>query len=178
VADVSGHGASAAMLTGIVKSAFHSASSDVYEPVCVVERVANGIRPFANHHFITLICARIRNGSVDFVNAGHPPGILSNLKTAALLEATGPIISPALKCSWEQHVIQVKPGSDRIVLFTDAIIEAESESGEYGLDRLVEEVSKRPIEGKALSEQILESVRQFAVGRPIKDDLTLVIADL
>ena len=178
VADVSGHGASAAMLTGIVKSAFHSASSDVYEPVCVVERVANGIRAFGNHHFITLICARVRNGSLDFVNAGHPPGILSNLKTTALLEATGPIISPALKCSWEQHVIQVKPGSDRIVLFTDAIIEAESESGEYGLDRLVEEVSKRPIEGKALSEQILESVRQFAVGRPIKDDLTLVIADL
>src|SRR5580700_9231498 len=43
VADVSGHGASAAMLTGIVKSAFHAASSDVYEPVCIVERVANGI---------------------------------------------------------------------------------------------------------------------------------------
>jgi sigma-B regulation protein RsbU (phosphoserine phosphatase) len=179
VADVSGHGASAAMLTGIVKSAFHSASSDVYEPVCIVERVANGIRAFGDHHFITLICARVRNGSLDFVNAGHPPGILSNLKTAAaLLEATGPIISPAFKCSWEQHAIQVKRGSDRIVLFTDAIIEAESESGEYGLDRLLKEVSKRPIEGNALSEQILESVRQFALGRPMKDDLTLVIADL
>jgi sigma-B regulation protein RsbU (phosphoserine phosphatase) len=179
VADVSGHGASAAMLTGIVKSAFHAASSDVYEPVCIVERVANGIRAFADHHFITLICARVRNGSLDFVNAGHPPGILSNLKTAAaVLEATGPIISPALKCSWEQHAIQVKRGSDRIVLFTDAIIEAESESGEYGLERLLKEVSKRPIEGNALSEQILESVRQFAVGRPMKDDLTLVIADL
>lgn len=179
VADVSGHGASAAMLTGIVKSAFHSANSDVYEPVCVVERVANGIRPFGNHHFITLICARVRNGSLEFVNAGHPPGILSSLNSAApLLEATGPIISPALNCSWEQHAIQVERGSDRIVLFTDAIIEAESESGEYGLDRLVEEVSKRPIEGSALSEQILESVRQFAVDRPIKDDVTLVIADL
>ena len=69
-------------------------------------------------------------------------------------------------------------GSDRIVLFTDAIIEAESESGQYGLDRLVEEVRKRSHERKALSEQILESVRQFAVDRPINDDLTLVIADL
>ena len=76
VADVSGHGASAAMLTGIVKSAFHSASSDNYEPASVVERVANGIRAFGHHHFITLICARVRNGSLDFVNAGHPPGIL------------------------------------------------------------------------------------------------------
>lgn len=179
VADVSGHGASAAMLTGVVKSAFHSAGSDAYEPVCVVERVANGIRAFGHHHFVTLVCARVRNESLDFVNAGHPPGILSSLKTGAtLLEATGPIISPALNCSWTQHAMQVQRGSDRIVLFTDAIIEAEAESAEYGLDRLVEQVSKRPIEGSALSEQILDSVRQFTEGRPIKDDVTLVIADL
>lgn len=179
VADVSGHGASAAMLTGIVKSALHSASSEGYEPVSVVERVAYGIRAFGSHHFITLICARIRNGSLDFVNAGHPPGILSTLETsAARLNATGPIISPAFNSSWEQHSIQVSRGSDRIVLFTDAIIEAESESGEYGLDRLVEEVGKRPIHGRILSEQILQSVRHFTVGRPLKDDLTLVIADL
>jgi sigma-B regulation protein RsbU (phosphoserine phosphatase) len=166
------------MLTGIVKSALHSASSDAYEPASVAERVANGIRAFATHHFITLICVRVRNESLDFVNAGHPPAILSTLKTpAALLEATGPIISPAFEFSCEQHTVPVKRGSDRIVMYTDAIIEAESESGEYGLDRLVEEVSKRPIHGNALSEQILHSVRQFT-GRPIKDDLTLVIADL
>ncbi|MBV9497806.1 MAG: serine/threonine-protein phosphatase, partial [Acidobacteriaceae bacterium] len=152
---------------------------DFYEPVCVAERIANGVRSFGHQHFITLICSRVRNGCLDFVNAGHPPGILSNVKTgAALLGATGPIISPALKCSWEQPAIQVKRGSDRMVLFTDAIIEAESESGAYGLDRLIEEVSKHPIEGAVLTEHILESVRNFAVGRPINDDLTLVVADL
>jgi sigma-B regulation protein RsbU (phosphoserine phosphatase) len=179
VADVSGHGASAAMLTGSVKSAFHFASSDLYEPACVVERVADGIRAFGHQHFITLICARVRNGLLDFVNAGHPPGILSNGGTAAtLLESTGPIISPALNFSWEQRTIRVTRGSDRLVLFTDAIIEVEAESGEYGVDRLVEAVRKGPMDGKALSEQILESVRQFTVGQPINDDLTLVIADL
>jgi sigma-B regulation protein RsbU (phosphoserine phosphatase) len=167
------------MLTGTVKSAFHSASSEVYEPAAVVERVASGIRAFGDHHFITLICARVRNGSLDFINAGHPPGILSTLDgAAALLEATGPIISPVLAVPWEQRTIPVKHGSDRIVLFTDGIIEAESESGEYGLDRLIEEVSKRPLEGNVLADQILQSVRQFTVGRPIRDDLTLVVADL
>jgi phosphoserine phosphatase RsbU/P len=179
VADVSGHGVSAAMLTGVVKSAFHSASAEGYGPRCVVERIADGIRPFGSQHFITLICARVRDGSLDFVNAGHPPGILSNAKTtAALLEPTGPIVSPALRCSWDLQTIPVNRGSDRIVLFTDAIIEAESEFEEYGLERLVEEVRKRPSEGSSLSEQILESVRQFALSRPINDDLTLVIADL
>ena len=179
VADVSGHGASAAMLTGIVKSAFHSGPEKVYEPASVVERVANGVRAFGAHHFITMICVRVRNGFLDFVNAGHPPGILSTVETtAALLKATGPIISPVLNSSWEQHTIQVNRKSDRLVLFTDAIIEAESESGQYGLKRLVEEVGRCRIHGKALSEQILQSIRQFAVGRPMNDDLTLVIADL
>jgi len=126
-----------------------------------------------------MICVRVRNGFLDFVNAGHPPGILSTVETtAALLKATGPIISPVLNSSWEQHTIQVNRKSDRLVLFTDAIIEAESESGQYGLKRLVEEVGRCRIHGKALSEQILQSIRQFAVGRPMNDDLTLVIADL
>ncbi len=179
VADVSGHGASAAMLTGTVKSAFHSASADLYEPACVVERVASGIRAFGYHHFITLICARVRNGWLDFVNAGHPPGILSGGGTGVeLLESTGPIVSPAIESSWEQRTIPVKRGSDRIVLFTDAIVEAEADSGQYGLDRLLEEVGKGPMDGKALSEHILESVRRFTIGRPINDDLTLVIGDL
>lgn len=178
VADVSGHGVSAAMLTGVVKSAFHLASSDGFEPVCVVERVAEGIRSFGYQHFITMICARVRDESLDFVNAGHPPGIVSNVRrTAAILQPTGPIISPALKCCWEQHTMPVTRGSDRVVLFTDGFMDAESDAGEYGLNRLVEEVSKRPT-GDLLVEQIVTSVHRFAAGRPIEDDLTLVIADL
>jgi len=179
VADVSGHGASAAMLTGSVKSAFHAASADLYEPACVVDRVASGIRAFGHHHFITLTCARVRNESLDFINAGHPAGILLNGATGvALLESTGPIISPALSFSWEQRTIPIKRGCDRIILFTDALIEAEGKSGEYGLDRLIEELQKGPVDGKALSEHILERVRQFTADRLMNDDLTLVVADL
>jgi sigma-B regulation protein RsbU (phosphoserine phosphatase) len=178
VADVSGHGASAAMLTGVLKSAFHSASVDSYEPVCVVDRVANAIRAFGSHRFVTLICARVQDTGLDFVNAGHPPGILASSSCATLLEPTGPLVSPALVCSWEQRSIPVNRGSDRLVLFTDALLEAESDSGEYGLDRLLEQVRIRPIEAMALSQRILESVRQFAAAKPIEDDLTLVIADL
>jgi sigma-B regulation protein RsbU (phosphoserine phosphatase) len=167
------------MLTGVVKSAFRSAISDTYEPACVAQRVANAIRAFGADRFITLICARLQNGCLEFVNAGHPPGILvSPRNRAVLLEPTGPIISPALVSSWEQCTIPISRGSDRLVLFTDAIIDAESESGEYGLDRLVEEVAGSSLDGRALSHRVLQSVQQFAAGRPIMDDLTLVVADL
>jgi len=179
VADVSGHGASAAMLTGIVKSNFHSASREGYEPASVVERVSNGIQTCAHHHFITLICIRIQGGRLEYVNAGHPPGILLGLETSpVLLHATGGLISPAFPdFSWEQHTIEIQ-GKNRIVLFTDGIVEAESESGEYGLQRLIEHASRPSVAGDVLADQIVRSVRQFTGGRRVQDDLTLVVADL
>jgi len=179
LADVSGHGASAAMLTGIVKSAFHSASRDDYEPSSVVERVSNGLKAFANHHFITLICVRVRKGTLEFVNAGHPPGVLRKVDgSTVLLKPTGPLISPAFSnFSWQQSAIPTQD-KDRIVLFTDGIIETGSESEMYGIERLIEHVTKDPASGDVLLDEILHSARQFAAGRPMHDDLTLVAADL
>lgn len=179
VADVSGHGATAAMLTGVIKSAFHSAVADGYEPACVVQRVANAIHAFGNHHFITLICARVQDSHIDYVNAGHPTGILTNdTATPVLLESTGPLISTALRCSWEQCTVTVRRGASRLILFTDGIIEAEAESIPYGLGRLLQEVILGPEDSNALSERILQSVRRHAGDRPIEDDLTLLVADL
>jgi hypothetical protein len=34
------------------------------------------------------------------------------------------------------------------------------------------------MDGDALSRKVLESVQEFAAGRPITDDLTLLVADL
>ncbi len=179
VADVSGHGASAAMLTGVVKSAFHSAGRDGYAPSSVVQLVSNGIRAFDHRHFITLICIRVRRGLLEFVNAGHPPGILQRLGSSRiLLHNTGPLISPAFSgFFWEQHTLPIQK-KDRIVLFTDGVIETESESGMYGLERLISQVARDAVPGNVLLDNIVESVRLFAAGRPIHDDLTLVAADL
>ena len=179
VADVSGHGASAAMLTGVVKSAFRSAASDMYEPDSVARRVGNAIGAFSADRFVTLFCARIRDGWLEYVNAGHPPGILvrSGLPPV-LLHSTAPILSPALVCSPSQRTVEVSRGSDRLVLFTDAILEVESELGDYGLDRLVDVVTGGARDGEGLCCKVLESLQEFAAGRPIMDDVTLLVADL
>jgi serine phosphatase RsbU (regulator of sigma subunit) len=116
---------------------------------------------------------------VDYINAGHPPGILAGTETqAAALEATGPMISPAFSnLVWEQHTIPAET-TRRIVLYTDGIIDAESEQGVYGLERLLEEIKNSSARCNDLSQQILHNVRQFTASRPIHDDLTLVVADL
>jgi sigma-B regulation protein RsbU (phosphoserine phosphatase) len=181
VADVSGHGVSAAMLTGIVKSAFHSASAEGYEPRSVVERVSTGIRTFGHERFITLICARVSASTlvVEYVNAGHPPGILWGKQSAlTFMEATGPLISPAFPTSsWKQKTLPLEQ-DHHLLLFTDGVQEVGGETGFFGLDHIVEEVTKNRGGGAALLDQILRSVRDFSGGRRHQDDLTLITANL
>ena len=59
VADVSGHGLSAAMMTSVVKSAFHAARVDRYDPLTVVHRVWSSLAAFGPEKFVTLFAALI-----------------------------------------------------------------------------------------------------------------------
>ncbi len=181
VADVSGHGVSAAMLTGIVKSAFHSASVDAYAPISIVERISVGLRAFSSDQFITLICVRVYFDGplLEYVNAGHPPGILWEEGCApAFLEATGPLISPAFPdFSWRQETLRPQR-QDRLLLFTDGISEIEGEHELYGVERMVVELKKKQQRGPELLDQILGSAKRFSGGRPIHDDLTLLTMTL
>jgi sigma-B regulation protein RsbU (phosphoserine phosphatase) len=58
VADVAGHGTSAAMLTGLVKSAFHASQPGGYEPGLVAQRVWTDLAAFSPDRFVTLVAAR------------------------------------------------------------------------------------------------------------------------
>src|SRR5262249_29478765 len=73
IADVSGHGVSAAMLTGIVKSAFHASHVDGYEPSEVVQRVWTGLAAFSAERFVTMVAALFApvERRLTYVNAGH-----------------------------------------------------------------------------------------------------------
>lgn len=177
IADVVGHGASAAMLTGIVKSAFRSSFGDAYDPSAVVERVSEGISAFGSDRFVTLICVRIsaRDNLLEFVNAGHEGGLLREADgSIRSLESTGPLISPALPGSkWEVERAAWDDGST-LLLYTDGILEASDDVGIFGADRIGALLARFPGDGKRLIEAILEEVGRFSGGRPPADDMTLL----
>jgi serine phosphatase RsbU (regulator of sigma subunit) len=177
MADVSGHGVSAAMLTSIVKSAFHDAHLDDFEPLAVVRGVARGISAFDVERFVSLICARIASetGRLEIVNAGHPPTLLWGRERPLHPIATnGTIVSPALpEVQWEQVVLDLTPG-DRLLLYTDGVTEARSDEGLFGEERLVQAIRESEGPGGELLDRILARVDQFAGGRPMADDRTLL----
>jgi sigma-B regulation protein RsbU (phosphoserine phosphatase) len=180
IADVAGHGASAAMLTGIVKSAFRSSYyADRYDPLAVVRRVSDGIAAFEPHRFVTLICARISlaDATVEYVNAGHDGGlIVSGGNSVTMLEATGPLISPALRgANWERRKLGWEPES-LVLLYTDGVSEA-AESGEvFGSGRIVSAAVDGAADAGKLVKDILLEVGRFTGGRQPEDDMTLLAA--
>ena len=180
IADVVGHGTSAAMMTGVVKAAFRAAHADAYDPLAVVDRVREGLSDFDESRFLTLCAARIDlpTGDLVYVNAGHPLPIVRRASSqTVLLEPTGPVLSPILcdlPCT--QDVFRLEPG-DSLLLYTDGVIEAWGPSGVFGQDRLIEHVTEGNRRGMELLDHVLAGVKTYSGSAPHRDDITLLTLD-
>ena len=181
IADVSGHGVSAAMLTGIVKSAFHASHVDGFDPAAVVQRVSTGLAAFSADRFVTLVAALISPDErwLRYVNAGHPPIALWGCRRApAWLGSTGPLVSPVLIGStWNAPVVSINEG-DHLLLYTDGVWETLADSDGRAEERFVSAIDRAPEGGGALLDAILADVHHELGGRPQADDLTLLTAGL
>jgi len=187
IADVSGHGASAAMLTGIVKAAFRSAQADAYEPSAVIGRISASLRDLADNMMVTAFCARFtrEERTLEYVNAGHPPGIImrggggsvpssGDADDPILLASTSPLISPVFPNQvFEPETVRLDPAHS-LLLYTDGIVEAQADSQEFGLPALLSLVRKREAREGAFLDVILSAVRAHLGHRPAADDMTLL----
>ncbi len=179
IADVVGHGVSAAMLTGLVKSAFRSSHVEQYNPLNVIQRVAEGIAAFRANRFVTLLCVRISvpEQRVEYVNAGHDGGlILTPDRTCIPLESTGPLISPLTRhLEWKQETMKYIPKS-LVLLYTDGITETSDGGDLFGVDRIHSIVQNNPTGRTELLNAILVEVEAFSAKRRAADDMTLLTA--
>lgn len=181
VADVVGHGASAAMMTSVVKTSFQSAAEDRFEPSAVIDRVKAGLRPFDASRFVTLVCARLDllNGSLAYINAGHPaPIVISPSAEPRRLTSTGPMLSSTFyDLPYRRETVMLNRG-DSLLLYTDGLTEAWNESDEmFGESRLIALVTRPESRGDALLSRIESELAAFAGGKPQADDITLLTLD-
>jgi sigma-B regulation protein RsbU (phosphoserine phosphatase) len=181
IADVSGHGVSAAMLTGIVKSAFHASHVDGFEPCAVVQRVSSGLAAFSPDRFVTVVAALIspEERQLKYVNAGHPPIVLWGRRRAPLwLESTGPLVSPVLTAStWDAPVVRMDEG-DRLLLYTDGVSETLADDTGRAEERFTSHIERASEGGAPLLDAILADVHHELAGQPQADDLTLMTASV
>ena len=177
IADVSGHGVSAAMLTGIVKSAFHASHVDGFEPCAVVQRVWTGIAAFSPDRFVTLVAALVSpdERQMRYVNAGHPPIVVWGAnRTLLWLDSTGPLVSPILTSpTWDARAVQIE-ANDHLLLYTDGVSDPLADENGHAEERLTHAIERASSGGSLLLDAILEDVRRELAGQPQEDDQTLV----
>jgi len=179
IADVAGHGVSAAMLTGIVKSAFQASHVDGFEPLAVVQRVWTGLAAFSPERFVTLVAALIapEERRLRYVSAGHPAIVLwGGTREPMWLASTGPLVSPVLSTSsWEAPVVPIDEG-DHLLLYTDGVSEVLADADGCAEARFANSIERAPAGGAPLLDAILADVQHDLAGRPQPDDLTLLTA--
>jgi serine phosphatase RsbU (regulator of sigma subunit)/pSer/pThr/pTyr-binding forkhead associated (FHA) protein len=178
IADVSGKGLGAALLTTMLQGAL-SAMTLGTDPV----RVFNHINRFLCEHsevgrYATMFFGIIgRDGKLEYIKAGHPSPLLLRRGEVSDLYTEGTFpVGLVDEAEYTAASLQLEDG-DTLVLFSDGITEAENPERElYGFPRLREVLGGHEEASlESLKDIILRSVDVFSRGAAQSDDMTLLV---
>lgn len=178
IADVAGHGRTAAVFMVQVRNVFRALAVEHLEPGEVMIRANNVTTKLneANGPFVTCCYAvlDIHSNTLSWAQAGHfSPLILHHDgRSTYLTERTGPPLALTSAMQYESSLAKLQTG-DRVMMFTDGMVERRRESLDVGLTRLAQ-VAK---DHSALQpQQFVEALAATVTDR--FDDLALMCVEL
>jgi serine phosphatase RsbU (regulator of sigma subunit)/pSer/pThr/pTyr-binding forkhead associated (FHA) protein len=178
VADVSGKGAPAALLTAVTQGVLATQTSFGGGPAAALARVNEVlIRRAVAARFVTLFFAALSpDGTLTCCNAGHNPPFLVSGSSVRRLEAGGLICGLFETATYEEETVQMQPG-DVLVMFSDGVSEALNAAGEEFGDQRILECVEQNVQANASRtlECLVRTVKAFAAGTVQSDDMTAVI---
>ena len=180
VADVSGHGAAAALLMTKLAAEARFCLATFDRPADVVNRLNQLLcDDGVEDRFVTMVMIVLKtsSGELTVVNAGHfaPLCLDKNAKLTELApEVAGIPLGVNEDFEYQQADARLSEG-DIVALYTDGIVEAMNPDGEqYSSERFRNRMtSKYPTLGE-LGSQLIDDVRRFADEEPQSDDICLV----
>ncbi len=138
LADVSGKGVAAAMLSSNLRAVFRSLIPTGLGTEELMTRANRLFRESAlPTQYATMVCGKaMPNGDLEIVNAGHLPAMVGSKSGIKIFESTGQPLGIFDDQRFLAAQENLQPG-DTLVLYTDGISEAENDGGdEYGVARL------------------------------------------
>ncbi len=182
VADVSGKGTPGAMIAAMLYASVSTLSVSNDNPDLILSNVETILRnQLGEGHYVTIFYGvyDLKNGILNFVNAGHCPPILRRADgSIQSLSSTRPVLGLMLDAGFRSERLRLLAG-DRLLLYTDGVTEAVNDAGEeFGADRLVallETLPDQPL--PELYSRIMEKVSGYARGK-LSDDATLVLVSV
>jgi serine phosphatase RsbU (regulator of sigma subunit) len=178
IADVSGKGLGAALLTTMLQGALTGMTIGA-DPA----RVFQHINTFLCEHaevgkYATLFYATVDlDGNLEYLNAGHPSPLLLRGGEAAELYTEGSFpVGLVPEAAYHASHAKLHPG-DTLVLFSDGVTEAADPADElFGVPRLLSLFAGKhdaPLDD--LRQTVAEAVTHFSAGAAQADDITLLL---
>ena len=184
IADVSGHGVQAGMVTTAAKASLHTLIAlGVTTPSGLLAGMNNAVLATARQTLLmTCLIASIdlAAGTLTIANAGHNFPLLARgaAHRAEMLDATAgfPLGFERDAC-YQEVSTPFRPG-DTLFLYTDGLVESSDRSGEeFGYERLLELLSsRRGLPPGLLHGSLLKEVAAFAGTEAFDDDVTTLVA--
>jgi hypothetical protein len=180
--DVSGKGMPAALLVSVLHGAIRSSTALEHEVAC--ERINRMLcERTACERFATLFWGVFDPASnyLRYVNAGHcaPMLLRQNGRGLERLREGGPVLGMLPNARYTAGTVKIEDG-DKLIIFSDGIVEAANESEEeFGETRVAEIIChSTETSPEAMCERIVSEVEAFAGITTLQDDRTLLVVKL
>jgi sigma-B regulation protein RsbU (phosphoserine phosphatase) len=185
VADVSGHGVPASLISSMVKIAFSSQQPHMHNPAQVLSGINKILCGKLESDFVTAgyLFIDTEKQVATYAGAGHPPLLLwrgTEQKIYEYLEK-GIILGQLEDARYKNIEFNFKSG-DRFFLYTDGIMEAANASGDlFGWSRFKEFItSHADLSVGNFADGLIQCISNWSgknIDEALDDDLTLVVAD-
>lgn len=178
IADVSGHGIPAALIASMVKLAATSQRANAAEPAMLLSGMNAVLCGNTQEQFVTAAYVYLdaASSTLRYSAAGHPPILLLRAGKVVELAENGLMLAAFSFATYTTAVYPLEPG-DRLILYTDGILEAANPQGEeFGSNRLcalLKDAALLHVEEAA--DHIVSSLQVWSKSQ--NDDLTVLICD-
>jgi len=184
IADATGHGIDAAMITSMIKLSYSYTMKDHHinqSPSLILKQIESDISQQMDNTFFTAIALVLdpQDGVLYFANAGHPDAVL--LKSNHQIELLKPNL-PMLglqQFMTTMHYFDMRINfshGDKLLLFTDGLIDAKNqEREEFALERVTSVIKKHadsPI--NLIGNHIIDACIDFKQDQPPSDDICIL----
>lgn len=179
LADATGHGVQAALITMAIKTIYESLKRGNYSVHELLKYLnSEYLHSFQNlNQFFTCILVDIdTNGNkIRYSSAGHPPQFLIQESKIIKLEKTGRIIGVTPKTEYTSIEYSLTEGSS-LFLFTDGLTEQWNiDQIEFGEERVATFINDMEnISFRKEIDNLLQLQQSFLSGMPLQDDITVI----
>jgi hypothetical protein len=186
VFDAMGHGLGAGLLATVAIAAYRHARRSGLDLAATVDAVDDAVaQGFAGQQFVTGILAELElaTGRLTWHCAGHPaPLLLRGTRIVKTMQAE-PGLPLGLSAAFGGRTVvaseSLEPG-DRVLLYSDGVVEARDESGEFfGVERLADLVTREAVGGQPAPEtmrRLMHAILDHQAGA-LQDDATTMLVE-